>query len=1143
MRKRKAEKEKEEERERDRERKIERWKQTEGFGREMGENYSVLEKLKYLMISKACNLTADQIDHIDSFYNRLRFLAIILKDMDEKQQQQQLNHEAKNLPMQIYYVICKTGQLIRFFDVEIPGHRDSNNNGDSFFDILIGINIMEEIKTIEVKVVQFYYQIYQIQLLLHDDEKSFHHGVHSPISMEKRTMETDRGIREKEKEEERERDRERKIERWKQTEGFGREMGENYSVLEKLNHLMISNACNLTADQIDHIDSFYNRLRFLAIILKDMDGKQQQQQQHELNHGAKNLPMQIYYVICKTRQLIRSFDVQVPGQRDSYNNGDNFFDILIGTNIMEEIKPIEAKVVQFYDQINQIQLLQDFNDGVHSSMSMESRTMVDEEITVGFDDEALTIKELLAGGKKQLQTISIVGMPGLGKTTLARKLYNDPYITHYFYIRAWTYASQLPRKTNMLLDILRSVNVVFTNKIRNMSNEKLREKKIENMSNEELGETLYKQLKGKRYLIVIDDIWDIGAWVDLKMYFPNDNNGSRVMFTSRLKELAMYASPDCHPHCLRFLTEEESWELLQWKVFQNESCPPPELIEIGKQIMKKCEGLPLAIVVIAGLLARDNKAQESWKQVAQSVSSYIVSDPNQYLDTLALSYNHLPRHLKPCFLYLGVFPEGEEIPVQKLIWLWIAEGFIQKIGQKSLEEVAEDYLMDLIQRSLVIVAQKKFDGRIKACRMHDLLRDLCLKKASEINFLQWIRNYKDAFPSSSSNYETNNQRRLCIHSYFSEICGHVGHVLFECYSPAVVQSLLCFRNKFEKKIRYDNNLFGDVCSFICRTFTLLRVLDIWYINAFFSRELTLLVNLRYLAINLKDSCELPPSISYLSNLETLMIIAAQWSAVILPCNIWKIPKLRHLSAKGGAEYDVSLCSKVEVTDHNHPSILENLRTITNLNPCGYVQDLLARTPFLTKLGICGHLLLDSEKFPNLECLTHLETLKLQNELLYPTNFRQVKFPTNVKRLTLKLTGIEWEEITILGMLLPNLELLKLKEDAGWGEQWATIDGGFPRLKFLKLKQLNVKQWITCSSHFPSLQHVSLEGCGNLKEIPSSLGDILTLQLIEVNFCGFSVVESVRKIKEEQESIGNNWLKVLIRESMSNLNPRIIGESR
>ncbi|KAL7181025.1 hypothetical protein ACSBR1_039977 [Camellia fascicularis] len=924
-------------------------------------------------------------------------------------------------------------------------------------------------------------------------------------------------------------EREKKIEREmgeleKQIQRFEWEMGENYSILEKLNHLMISKACNLTADQVDHIDSFYHRLRFLTIILKDMDEKQQQQ--HELNYEAENLPMQIYYVICKTRQLIRSFDVEVPGQRDSYNNGDNFFHSLIGTNIMEEIKPIEAKVVQFYDQINQIQLLQDaksFNDGVHSSvsMSMENRTMVEEEITVGFDDEALTIKELLAGGKKQLQMISIVGMPGLGKTTLATKLYNDPYITHYFHIRAWTYASQLPRKTDMLLDILRSLNV----------------DEIENMTNEKLGEKLYKQLKGKRYLIVIDDLWDIGAWVDLKTYFPNDNNGSRVMFTSRLKEMAMHASPDCHPHCLRFLTEEESWELLQRKVFQNESCPP-ELIEIGKQIMKKCEGLPLAIVIIAGLLAKNIKTQESWIQVAQSVSSYIVSDPNQYLDTLALSYNQLPRHLKPCFLYLGAFPEDREIPVQELIWLWIAEGFIQKRGQKSLEEVAEDYLMDLIQRSLVIVAQKRLDGRIKACRMHDLLRDLCLKKARENNFLQWTHNYKDASPSSSSNYETNNPRHLCILSYFGP---RFDHILLQAYAPTV-QSLLCFRHEFKEIICFDDSLLGDMCSFICWTFKLLRVLQTCYHYAFFPRELTQLVNLRYLAINLRGSCELPPSISNLSNLETL-IMNSEWKSiyVILPCDVWKIPKLRHLYAKGQAKY-AFLCYEEAVMDHKHPSILENLRTIANLNCHGFIQGLLARTPFLTKLGICGQLFSDSGNwmFLNLEFLRHLETLKLHSIVRprYPTTLREVKFPTNVKRLTMKGTRIEWEEISVLGMMLPNLELLKLEDDAAWGQQWATTDGGFPRLKFLKLKDLNVKQWITCSSHFPSLQHLLLDGSISLEEIPSSLGDILTLQMIEVNCRDFTVVESVWKIKEEQESIGNNLLKVLIPKYSWGLSQRV-----
>ncbi|KAI7995445.1 hypothetical protein LOK49_LG11G00368 [Camellia lanceoleosa] len=129
-------------------------------------------------------------------------------------------------------------------------------------------------------------------------------------------------------------------------------------------------------------------------------------------------------------------------------------------------------------------------------------------------------------------------------------------------------------------------------------------------------------------------------------------------------------------------------------------------------------------------------------------------------------------------------------------------------------------------------------------------------------------------------------------------------------------------------------------------------------------------------------------------------------------------------------------------------------------------------------------------FPNLEFLRHLETLKIRDQFLHSTNLRDIKFPTNVTRLTLKSTFIEWEEISVLGMLLPNLELLELENYAACGRQWVIIDGGFPRLKFLKLKELKVERWITCSSHFPSLQHLSLERCENLEEIPSSLGRLV-----------------------------------------------------
>ncbi|KAF5939762.1 hypothetical protein HYC85_024021 [Camellia sinensis] len=278
-------------------------------------------------------------------------------------------------------------------------------------------------------------------------------------------------------------------------------MTENYSVTTKLKYLIKSEDKLMADEERNEIKSFYNWLRFLGAILKDMEEKH-----HEENDEGENLAMQISYVTYKTGEFLIFFVAEVAKQRDSNNNGKSIClsDFVSLTNILELIKPIKLKAMQFYDKTCQIQLLQDEKsfDEV-PSMSIGNKTMVEEEIMVGFDDEALTIKERLAGRKKQLDFVWTVGMPGLGKTTLPRKLYNDPYITHYFHIRAWTYASQLPRKTDMLLDILRSVNVVFTDEDKSLTNEKL-------------GEKLYKQLEGKRHLIVIDDLWDIGAWRNLE---------------------------------------------------------------------------------------------------------------------------------------------------------------------------------------------------------------------------------------------------------------------------------------------------------------------------------------------------------------------------------------------------------------------------------------------------------------------------------------------------------------------------------------------------------------------------------------------------------------------------------------------------
>nr|XP_017235744.1 PREDICTED: putative late blight resistance protein homolog R1A-10 [Daucus carota subsp. sativus] len=521
-----------------------------------------------------------------------------------------------------------------------------------------------------------------------------------------------------------------------------------------------------------------------------------------------------------------------------------------------------------------------------------------EEVFVGFHEEARNLlKQLACIRKKQLQVISIVGMAGLCKTTLARRLYNDPYVVSYFYVQAWVTCSQAYVKRDLLLGILRSVVEINDEVCR--------------MNNEMLALVLYRALKGRRYLIVIDDLWSSKAWDDFKSSFPDDNNGSKIMLTTRLKDVALHAQSDGNPLCLRFLTEVESFDLFRRKTLIAGKFFD-EFSFIGKMITRKCHGLPLAIVVIAGLL-KNNYELDWWAHVAESVSSYIVTDVNQYIDTLALSYNHLPQHLRPCLLYFGAFPEDHDIPARKLTMLWIAEGFIhQDSTEKSLEDVAEDYLMDLVRRSLIVVSNSGLDGAIKTCRVHDLLHDLCLRKAKEDNF-------------SPNTY---------VHikpSYLCAFCSASGVSLTRSpvsLSTSVLDiTSLCFCASSSTYY----SLFKDI-SMNWNTSKAIRALDISSIELLeFPSELLQLVHLRYLELRFKSGNP-PESISHLKELQTLVMSSRM--NMVVPENIWKMINLRHLCIKSGE----NLVNFSDVEDKS--ILLENLQTMSLVSPTRPCQQLL-----------------------------------------------------------------------------------------------------------------------------------------------------------------------------------------------------------
>ncbi|XP_070042172.1 putative late blight resistance protein homolog R1A-10 [Nicotiana tomentosiformis] len=278
------------------------------------------------------------------------------------------------------------------------------------------------------------------------------------------------------------------------------------------------------------------------------------------------------------------------------------------------------------------------------------------------------------------------------KTTLAIKIYNDPKISYEFYLGPQQY-----KPKEVFLSILEG----FTK----------RTTEYQNMAVSDLTNIIREFiLKEGKCLIVLDDVWATDVVDSVMKVFPENRKGHRIMFTTRDLHIGRYANPE--PHSLKFLTDKESFQLLEKRVFgSNIRKCPEDLIAHGESIAKQCSGLPLALVVIAGAL-KGHTSERVWQMVKDNVGKHLINkdDPQSCLKYVEMSYGHLPEDMKACFLYCGAFPQGFEIPAWKLIRLWISEGLINSNLDGRPEDIAEIYLNELVNRNLVIVMQKSFQS-------------------------------------------------------------------------------------------------------------------------------------------------------------------------------------------------------------------------------------------------------------------------------------------------------------------------------------------------------------------------------------------------------------------------------------------------
>ncbi|XP_057732724.1 putative disease resistance protein RGA1 [Arachis stenosperma] len=477
----------------------------------------------------------------------------------------------------------------------------------------------------------------------------------------------------------------------------------------------------------------------------------------------------------------------------------------------------------------------------------------------GRDEDKKQVVEFLLSSSQSSESLSvypIVGLGGLGKTTLVQMVYNDQQVGNHFDLKIWVCVSENFTRGTILRSILKAMEV----------------DKYERMDLDAMEKKVKELLQSKKYLLVLDDVWkrsqemELGLtqdkWDELRSILSCGSKGSSILVSTRDNHVATIMGT-CQPHHLDRLSDDDCWSLFKLRAFGADKEERAELVAIGKKIVKKCGGSPLAALALGGVM-QSRSTEKEWLEV-QNSEVWSLPEENDIMRVLRLSYSCLTPTLKQCFAFCAIFPKDMEIEKRELIYLWMANGFISSRPNLEVEEVGNMVWNELYQKSFFQdVRANDFSGKIY-CKMHDLVHDL----AQSISEQECI-----CLEKLNLNDSSRNPHHILFHGIYK--------IQSKKRAFEKAESLRTFYQLNSHEFRFSSRLIPKNHS--------LRVLCI---NDRKIPSLGSLSCLRYLELRGLHMKSLPASICNLRRLEILKLIRLKHLRR-LPKHLTRMQNLRHL---------------------------------------------------------------------------------------------------------------------------------------------------------------------------------------------------------------------------------------------------------